>query len=139
VGQRPNLLRYQWALHFPDGESRGLSEQIPGADLEWSKKTRTIENNSSWFLHHDNAPAHILLVLRNHFFKNSTHIDSKPPYSPDPRFESLAGTMPESFYLACLEDWKKRWHRYILSEGYKFKSPPLNLFPPDKMSNDFEQ
>jgi len=30
-------------------------------------------NNKSWFLHHDNEPAHISLVLNDHFAKNSTH------------------------------------------------------------------
>jgi len=35
------------------------------------------------FLHHDNAPAHISLVLRGHFAKNSTHIITQPQHSPD--------------------------------------------------------
>ena len=39
--------------------------------------------NNSWFLHHDNAPSHTALVLRDHFVKNSTHIVPQPPYSPD--------------------------------------------------------
>ena len=39
--------------------------------------------DNSWFLHHNNAPSHTALVLRDHFAKNSTHIVPQPPYSPD--------------------------------------------------------
>ena len=39
--------------------------------------------DNSWFLHHDNAPSHTALVLRDHFAKTSTHIVPQPPYSPD--------------------------------------------------------
>ena len=39
--------------------------------------------NNSWFLHHDNAPSHTALVLRDHFIKNCTHIVSQAQYSPD--------------------------------------------------------
>lgn len=39
--------------------------------------------NNTWVLHHDNAPSHTALVLREHFPKNSTSIVPQPPYSPD--------------------------------------------------------
>ena len=39
--------------------------------------------DNSWFLHHDNAPSHTALILRDHFGKNSTHIVPQPPYLPD--------------------------------------------------------
>ena len=35
------------------------------------------------YLHHDNAPCHTTLVLRDHFVKNFTHIVPQPPYLPD--------------------------------------------------------
>jgi len=37
------------------------------------KKRPELWANNSWFLHHDNAPSHTL-ILRDHFAKNSTHI-----------------------------------------------------------------
>jgi len=40
-------------------------------------------NNNSWFLHYNNYPANISLVLRDHFTKNSTHIVPQAPNSPD--------------------------------------------------------
>ena len=46
-------------------------------------KRPQLRANTSWFLHHDNAPSHTALVLRDHFVKNSTHIVPQPPYSPD--------------------------------------------------------
>lgn len=39
--------------------------------------------DNSWFLHHDNTPSHTVIVLPDHFAKNSTHIVSQPPYFPD--------------------------------------------------------
>ena len=96
-------------------------------------------------MHHDNAPAHTALILRDHFAKNSTHIVPQPPYSPDlaprdfllfsklnrplrgHRFESIEEikekpllelkVMPESDFLNCFEEWKKRWHKCIVSGG----------------------
>ena len=45
--------------------------------------SKYILGRHSWFLHHDNAPSLIALVLRDHFAKNSTHIVPQPPSSPD--------------------------------------------------------
>ena len=39
-----------------------------------SIKSPELWANNSCFLHHDNAPSHTALVLRDHFVKNSTHI-----------------------------------------------------------------
>ena len=38
--------------------------------------------DNSWFLHHDNAPPHTALVLRDHFAKNSSYIVPQSPYLP---------------------------------------------------------
>jgi len=111
--------------------------------------------NNSWFLHHDNAPSHTALVLRDHFARNSTHIVPQPPYSPDlapcdfwlfpklkrplrgHRFESIEEikaeskkalmAIPESGFMACFEDWKKRWHKCIVSEGDYFEGDEIDL------------
>ena len=46
------------------GISRGSLNTVPNDIL----------GNNSWFLHHDNAPSHTALVLRDYFAKNSAHI-----------------------------------------------------------------
>jgi len=39
--------------------------------------------NNSWMLHHDNAPAHASLLIRESFTKHETTVVPQPPYSPD--------------------------------------------------------
>uniref|UniRef100_A0A182VT42 DDE_3 domain-containing protein n=1 Tax=Anopheles minimus TaxID=112268 RepID=A0A182VT42_9DIPT len=38
--------------------------------------------NTSWFLHHDNATSHTAIILRE-FFATTGHIVPQPSYSPD--------------------------------------------------------
>ena len=107
---------------------RPLREVIRLKRLElWASNSR--------FLHHDNAPSHNALVLRDHFVKNSGHIVPQQLYLPDlascdfwlfPKLQRpLRGTRSESIeeikaetkkalkkdYLACFEDWKIRWYK----------------------------
>ena len=111
--------------------------------------------DKSWFLHHDNAPSHTALVLRDHFTKNSTHIVPESPYSPDlapydfwlfpklkrpvpgHRFDTIAETqvlskqvvkaIPENEFNKCFDDWKKRWHKCIISGGNYFAGDEIDL------------
>jgi len=39
--------------------------------------------NQTWMLHHDNAPAHALLLIRSYLAKHQTSVVPHPPYSPD--------------------------------------------------------
>jgi len=39
--------------------------------------------NNTWMLHHDNAPAHASLLIREFLTKHETTVVSQPPYSPD--------------------------------------------------------
>jgi transposase len=41
----------------------------------WTKKT--------WMLHHDNAPPHTLLLIREFLAKQEKIVVPQPPYSPD--------------------------------------------------------
>ncbi|KAG5312063.1 GVQW3 protein, partial [Pseudoatta argentina] len=41
------------------------------------------ERNKNWLLHHDNAPAHTSLLVREFLAKNNTLMMPQPPYSPD--------------------------------------------------------
>ena len=113
------------------------------------KKRPELWKNNSWLSHHDNAPAHSSLLVRNFLAKNNTVIMPQPPYSPDlapcdfflfPRLKSpMKGRrfakfeeiktesrrelkdIPKSAYQKCFEDWKKRWHKCIISEGDYFE------------------
>lgn len=111
--------------------------------------------NNSWFLHHDNAPSHTALVIREHFAKNGTHIVPQPPYSPDlapcdfwsfnmlkrplrgNRFDSLEDikresktalrSIPEEAFNRCFDNWKRRWQKCIMSGGDYFEGDEIDL------------
>ncbi|CAK9816200.1 Mariner Mos1 transposase [Anthophora plagiata] len=119
------------------------------------KKRPELWRNNSWFLHHDNAPSHTALVIRDHLSKNSTHIVPQPAYSPDlapcdfwlfsklkrplrgHRFETVEEiqreslralkAIPEKDFFGCFEEWKKRWHKCILSNGDYFEGDEVDL------------
>ena len=58
--------------------------------------------NNSWILHHNNAPSHNAIVIREHLAKNETNTIQQPPNSPD-----LA---PCDFFLFGMRSWKnRRW------------------------------
>uniref|UniRef100_A0AAG5DU69 Tc1-like transposase DDE domain-containing protein n=1 Tax=Anopheles atroparvus TaxID=41427 RepID=A0AAG5DU69_ANOAO len=119
------------------------------------RKRTDLWKNNSWFLHHDNAPSHTAIVLREFFATTGTHIVLQPPYSPDlapadfwlfnklkrplrgHRFDTIeeieaAATaelkdIPASAFSTCLEEWEKRWKRCIASEGDYFECDDLHL------------
>jgi len=78
------------------------------------KKRPELWADNSWFLHHDNAPSHTALILRDHFVKNSTRIVPQPPYSPD-----LA---PCDFWLFPKLKRPLRGHRFDTIEEIKTES-----------------
>jgi hypothetical protein len=112
-----------------------------------------VEN--SWILHHDNAPAHTSMLIRNYLAKHSTNMAPQAPYSPDmapcdfflfpklklplrgKRFETLEAVkenatkelkaIPISAYEKCFKDWLKRWHMCIASNGDYFEGDKINL------------
>ena len=47
------------------------------------RKLPDLWRNNSWLLHHDNAPAHTSLLVRDFLAKNNTVIMPQSPYSPD--------------------------------------------------------
>jgi len=47
------------------------------------RKKSELWENRTWMLHHDNAPAHASLLIRNYLAKNQTSTVPHPPYSPD--------------------------------------------------------
>ena len=119
------------------------------------KKRPELWKNNSWLLHHDNAPAHSSLLVRNFLVKNYTVIMPQPPFSPDlapcdfflfPRLkrpmegrrfatieeiktESLRDLkdIPKSAYHKCFQDYKKRWHKCLISEGDYFEGGNIKI------------
>ncbi|UYV66949.1 hypothetical protein LAZ67_4003429 [Cordylochernes scorpioides] len=47
------------------------------------QKCPDLWKNKNWLLHHDNAPAHTSLLVRDFLAKNNTLMMPQPPYSPD--------------------------------------------------------
>lgn len=111
--------------------------------------------NNSWIFHDDNAPSHRAAVVNDFKTKNSFNNIDQPPYSPDlapcdfflfpklklplrgTRFDSFEAVkensqrelkaIPASAYKACFDDWKKRWHMCIASEGAYFEGDTINF------------
>lgn len=118
-------------------------------------KRSELWKNKSWILHHDNASAHTSMLVRDFLAKNNTVIMPQPPYSPDlapcdfflfpklkrpmkgKRFATIDEiksesknelmAIPKSAFQKCFEDWKKRWHKCIISEGDYFEGDKMDI------------
>jgi len=105
--------------------------------------------NNSWILHHDNAPAHKALSMREFLATKQINVLEHPVYSPDiapsdfflfPKikevlkgrhFDDIADirsntraalkAVPQNQFQNCFEGWTKRWHRCIASQGEYFE------------------
>jgi len=101
--------------------------------------------NNSWILHHDNAPAHTALSVREFLANKQISVLEHPAYSTDlapsdfflfPKIkEILKGryfddiddirsntktalkAIPQNPFQNCFEGWIRRWHRCIASQG----------------------
>ena len=99
-------------------------------------------------LHHDNAPAHESLIIREFLTKHQTTVVPQPPYSPylapadfllfpklksslkGRRFRTLEEieqnsirdlrAIPQNTLQDAFQNWKKRWARCIKSGGEYF-------------------
>jgi hypothetical protein len=47
-----------------------------------SGEETSVMDKQSWFLHHDNDPAHVLLLIHDFLANTNTTLLSQPPYSP---------------------------------------------------------
>jgi len=47
------------------------------------RKRPEMWENQTWMLHHDNAPAHVSLLIRSYLAKHQTTVVPHPLYSPD--------------------------------------------------------
>jgi len=113
------------------------------------KKRPDLWQNQSWVLHHDNAPSHTAIIVKQFLARTSTTVIEHPPYSPDlapcdfylfPKIkEKLKGhhfqtleTIKESTAQAlsevtseqfdeCFEGWKRRMEKCITAQGEYFE------------------
>ncbi|UYV63007.1 hypothetical protein LAZ67_2002824 [Cordylochernes scorpioides] len=121
------------------------------------QKRPDLWKNKNWLLHHDNAPAHTSLLVRDFLAKNNKPMMPQPPYSPDlapcdfflfPKLkrpmkgrryatldeiktaskEELKKILKNDF-LKCFEDWKNRWQYCIISHGDYFEGDKIGMSP----------
>jgi transposase len=102
-----------------------------------------------WMLHHDNAPPHASLLIREFLAKQETTVVPQPHYSPDLApadfflFPELKSTLkghrfqtveeikenslqdlcaiPQNTFQDTFQKWRKRWERCINSRGEYFE------------------
>ena len=98
--------------------------------------------DKSWLLHHDNAPAHNALSIRQFLAEKNIAVLEKPPYSPDlapcdfflfPKLKGIIKSegveaikravtkelrgIPEESFQKCIEAWQKRMEKWVRVEG----------------------
>ena len=119
------------------------------------QKRPDLWKNKNWLLHPDNAPAHTSLLVRKFLAKNNTLMMPQPPYPADlapcdfflfPKLkrpmkgrhyatiEEIKAASKEELnkikkndFLKCFEDWKKRWHKCIISDGDYFEGDKIEI------------
>jgi len=105
--------------------------------------------NNSWILHHDNAPAHTALSVREFLATKQITVLEHPAYSPDlapsdfflfskikeilkgRHFDDIDDNrsnrtaalkaIPQNQFQNCFEGWTRRWHRCIASQWEYFE------------------
>jgi len=118
------------------------------------KRVQRVRTNiaDDWVLHHDNAPAHTMLSIREFLAKKNIPVLPHPPYSPDPapcdfyffcklklklkghHFRTMENiqkvltdelhTLTENDFWYCYDQWKKRNH-CVTSQGSYFEGDNL--------------
>lgn len=119
------------------------------------KKRPELWANKTFILHHDNAPAHASRLVSQFLTNTNTSLLTQPPYSPDLSpcdfflFPKIKKTMkgkryaniediktaslkelkaiPQNAFENCFQDWKKRWHKCIISDGDYFEGDNINI------------
>jgi hypothetical protein len=109
------------------------------------RKRPQLWRRNSWFLNHDNAPAHALLLTRNFLDNMNTTVLPQPPYSPDlaladfflfpklksilkgQQFQTIQGItenlqtelcmIPKNVYQDCFQKWQWHWEQCINAGG----------------------
>jgi len=113
------------------------------------RKRPEMWKNGNWLLHHDNAPAHTSLVVREFLTKNNVTTVPHPAYSPDlapcdfyvfPKMklrlkgrcfasieevqaesQQILNTLTPADFNECFQKWQNRWDRCIQAQGDYFE------------------
>ena len=113
------------------------------------KKRPEMWSSGDWFLHPDNAPAHMALSVQQFLAKNNMTVIPHPPYSLDVvpcdffLFHRIKGQMKGKCFAdvsevkkktlevlnninteefqKCFQHWEKRWYKCIESKGDYFE------------------
>ena len=114
------FMDYRGVVHHefpPEGQTvnreyyLGVMRRLHGAIRE---KRPDLWVNNSWILHHDNAPSHNAIVIREHLAKNETNTIQQPPNSPD-----LA---PCDFFLYSVDSRNRSAERVTAPEMISWKN-----------------
>ena len=116
------------------------------------EKRRELWEIKSWLLHHDNAPAHNALSIRQFLAENNIAVLEQLPYSPDRApcfflFPKLKGVIkgtrfqdskaittavtkelraiPMESFQKCIEAWRQRLEKCIPAQGDYFEGDNL--------------
>lgn len=120
------------------------------------EKRRDLWADNSWLLHHDNAPAHNALSIRQFLAERNIAVLDQPPYSPDlapcdfflfPKLkEVIKGThfsdvetikmavttelrnIPKEAFQQCMNAWQKRMRKCIRLGGNTSKVRGFNFW-----------
>ena len=113
------------------------------------ERRRELYEKKSWLLHHDNAPVHNALSMREFLAKNNIAVLEQPPYSPDLApsdfflFPKLKGVIkgsrfsdvqsikravtkelraiPKKSFQECMEAWQRRMEKCVKARGDYFE------------------
>ena len=141
-----------WICTVPSGQTVNqvhYLEVLKRLREKFRRKRSELFANNSWILHHDNAPAHTTLSVREFLATKQVTLLEHPAYSPDlapsdfflfPMLkEILKGrhfddihdirsntktalkTIPQKHFQNCFEGWTRRWHGCIASQGEYFE------------------
>ena len=88
--------------------------------------------NGDWLLHHDNAPAHTSLVVREFLTKNNITTVPHPDYSPD-----LASC--DFYVFPKMKLWLKGWHFVSTEEIQAESQQVLNTLMPADFNECFQK
>ena len=117
------------------------------------EKRRELWGANSWLLHHDNAPAHNALSIRQFLAERNVTVLAQPPYSPDlapcdfflfPKLkEVIKGVrfpdvddirravttelqqIPEESFQGCMLAWQQRMQKCMRLQGDYFEGQNL--------------
>ena len=117
------------------------------------EKRRELWETKSWLLHHDNAPAHNALSIRQFLAENNIAVLEQPPYLPDlapcdfflfPKLKGvIKGTrfqdskaittaitkelraIPMESFHKCIEAWQQKLEKCIRAQGDYFEGDKL--------------